>query len=90
MWNWVGRGIGSVFIGEKTALEAAQEIRDALGVGDIVKAIEPIDVVDVTVVIGRDLVAATDVVQGSVAPIAERDVEFGPDSGQNEGTALGE
>ena len=28
MWNWVGRGAGSVFIGEKTSQEAAQEIYD--------------------------------------------------------------
>ncbi|MGH6912260.1 MAG: ABC transporter substrate-binding protein [Geminicoccales bacterium] len=28
MWNWVGRAAGSVFIGEKTPLEAAQEIYD--------------------------------------------------------------
>jgi hypothetical protein len=28
MWNWVGRGAGAVFIGEKTPLEASQEIHD--------------------------------------------------------------
>ncbi len=28
MWNWVGRGAGAVFIGEKTPLEASQEIYD--------------------------------------------------------------
>jgi len=33
MWNWVGRGIGSVFIGEKTSLEAAQEIHDNISEG---------------------------------------------------------
>ena len=26
MWNWVGRGAGSVFIGEKTSIEVANEI----------------------------------------------------------------
>ena len=26
MWNWVGRGAGSVFIGEKTSQEVAKEI----------------------------------------------------------------
>ena len=31
---------------------AATTIRDALGVGEIVKALNPIDVVDVTVVVG--------------------------------------
>ena len=30
MWNWVGRGIGSVFIGEQTPEEAAQELYDNL------------------------------------------------------------
>lgn len=28
MWNWVGRAAGSVFIGEKTAIEASQEVYD--------------------------------------------------------------
>ena len=26
MWNWVGRAVGSVFIGEKTSLEAAKDV----------------------------------------------------------------
>ena len=28
MWNWVGRNAGAVFVGEKTALEAGQEVYD--------------------------------------------------------------
>jgi multiple sugar transport system substrate-binding protein len=30
MWNWVGRGAGSVFIGEKTSIEVAKEIYNKL------------------------------------------------------------
>jgi multiple sugar transport system substrate-binding protein len=33
MWNWVGRGAGAVFIGEKTPLEASQEIYDNISAG---------------------------------------------------------
>jgi len=35
-------------------MEAAQRLRDALGVGELVRALRPLDVVDVTVVVGRD------------------------------------
>ncbi|MFT7647397.1 MAG: hypothetical protein ACI8Y4_002145 [Candidatus Poriferisodalaceae bacterium] len=38
-------------------VEAALRIRDRLGVGEVVKQRDPIDVVDVTIVIGADLVA---------------------------------
>lgn len=34
--------------------QAAQRLRDALGVGELVRALRPLDVVDVTVVVGRD------------------------------------
>jgi multiple sugar transport system substrate-binding protein len=33
MWNWVGRGAGSVFIGEKTSIEVAKEIYNKLKKG---------------------------------------------------------
>jgi hypothetical protein len=36
-------------------LDAAHRIRDELGVGEVVKQREPIDVVDITVVVGADL-----------------------------------
>lgn len=37
--------------------EAAERLRDALGLGEVVRDRNPIDVVDVTVVLGRDFVA---------------------------------
>jgi multiple sugar transport system substrate-binding protein len=30
MWNWVGRTVGSVFIGEKTSLEAAKDLHNKI------------------------------------------------------------
>ena len=38
-------------------IESALRIRDQLGVGEVVKQREPIDVVDITIVVGRDLAA---------------------------------
>jgi hypothetical protein len=51
------------------AYDAAVRIRDALGVGEVVKAIEPIDVVDVTVVVGEDLATAVGVANLNVSPL---------------------
>lgn len=39
-------------------LGAANEIRDALGVGEVVKSLTPLDVVDVTIVVGADFLDA--------------------------------
>jgi hypothetical protein len=38
-------------------LDAARAIRDAIGVGEVVKSLTPLDVVDVTIVVGADFVA---------------------------------
>ena len=40
-------------------LEAAQAVRQALGVGEVVRSLVPLDVVDVTVVVGADFAAGT-------------------------------
>ncbi|MCP4958471.1 MAG: LCP family protein [Actinomycetia bacterium] len=49
---------------------AAVAIRDALGVGDVVKQIEPIDVVDITVVVGSDL-ASVVAIETTAAEVIE-------------------
>ncbi len=41
-------------------IDAAVAVLDALGTGELVKQLEPLDVVDVTVVVGSDLVARLD------------------------------
>ena len=64
--------------------EAATGIRDVLGVGEVVKALEPIDVVDVTVVIGADLAAVVSSAQRDVTPFVGTDAGSPPVSGQNE------
>jgi hypothetical protein len=37
--------------------DAAEAIREAIGVGEVVKSVDPLDVVDVTVVVGTDFLA---------------------------------
>jgi len=64
--------------------DAANAIRGALGVGEVVKALEPIDVVDVTVVIGADLANVVGAVQTDVTPFVGTDAGSSPVSGQNE------
>lgn len=53
-------------------LAAAVDIRDALGVGEVVKQLDPIDVVDITVVVGADLADLVEVVTSS-AEVVEVD-----------------
>ena len=51
--------------------EAAVAIRDALGVGEVVKQLEPIDVVDITIVVGSDLADLVEI-QPDVAPVVDQ------------------
>ncbi|NOX28502.1 MAG: LCP family protein [Actinobacteria bacterium] len=52
--------------------EAALRIRGALGVGEVVKQLDAIDVVDVTIVVGADLVATLGILtQDAVAVVTE-------------------
>ena len=66
--------------------ESATAIRDALGVGEVVKALEPIDVVDVTVVIGADLAEIVGSVRADVNPFLGTKAGSSSISGQNEGS----
>ena len=77
------------------AYDAAVRIQAGLGLGEVVKAIEPIDVVDVTVVVGADLAAAVGSGDIGVSPLdgstgsgvqtsnIDDSGQFGRDIGQN-------
>jgi len=62
--------------------DEAIAIQLALGTGELVKALDPIDVVDVTVVVGDDLAARIASIGPSAAPVERGDGDFGRISGQ--------
>ena len=64
--------------------DSAVEIRNALETGELVKAVTPIDVVDVTVVVGADLASSIMSSIAEVVSLSRAEVEFGGVSGQNE------
>jgi len=75
-------GITQIVYYRDDKLEAAVAIQDVLGTGELVKALDPIDVVDVTVVVGDDLASRVASIRRAVAPVGSGDGDFARNSGQ--------
>lgn len=75
-------GVTQVVYYRDNKVEEAIAILDALGTGELVKALDPIDVVDVTVVVGDDLASQIASIRQTAVPVGSGDGDFGRNSGQ--------